>query len=72
MGPRILKRPIRCRLDSHDVSDWRDASFLCLIVAFGGKDIAYFSSLGLGNKNALVLIQHSYVGSYLAALEWSF
>lgn len=40
MGPRILKRPIRCSLDSHDVSDWRDASFLWLIVAFGGKNIA--------------------------------
>lgn len=36
MGPRILRRPIRCSLDSHDVSDWRDASFLCLIVAFFG------------------------------------
>lgn len=37
MGPSILKRPIRCTLDSHDVSDWRDASFLWLIVAFLGK-----------------------------------
>lgn len=37
MGPRILRRPIRCSLDSHGVSDWRDASFLWLIVAFLGK-----------------------------------
>lgn len=34
MGPRILRGPIRCSLDSHGVSDWRDASFLWLIVAF--------------------------------------
>lgn len=60
MGPRILKRPIRCSLDSHDVSDWRDASFLWLIVAFWGKNIAYFASLGLKNKNTLIPIQHSY------------
>lgn len=39
MGPRILRRPIRCSLDSHGVSDWRDASFLWLIVAFFRKKI---------------------------------
>lgn len=77
MGPRILKRPIRCSLDSHDVSDWRDASFLWLIVAycgFWGKNIAYFASLGLKNKTILVPIQHCYtdVMSNLTVWEWSF
>lgn len=77
MGPRTLKRPIRCSLDSHDVSDWRDASFLWLIVAFflgGGENIAYFASPGLKNKNALVPIQHSYTGvrSSQTVWEWSF
>lgn len=53
MGPRILRGPIRCSLDSHGVSDWRDASFLWLIVAFFlGKNIDYFASVGLKNKNA--------------------
>lgn len=76
MGPRILRRPIRCSLDSHDVSDWRDASFLWLIVAFfwGGGNIAYFASLGLKNKISLVPIQCSYtdVRSDLTVWEWSF
>lgn len=51
MGLRILRRPIRCSLDSHGVSDWSDVSFLWLIVAFFGKKkaIDYFASLGLKN-----------------------